>query len=72
MPEQPHACDVHVLIDNDSTPRPGTKYCGICDAWICPECRVSPVRRVRAAITRLKDRARIERDAKSTLEMLGV
>jgi ribosomal protein L30/L7E len=30
------------------------------------------VRRVRAAITRLKDRARIERDAKSTLKMLGV
>jgi hypothetical protein len=44
-------CDVHRLIDYDTTSRLCT-YCNLCDAWICQECQPQWGRRLKAAIKR--------------------
>lgn len=44
-------CDVHRLLDYDTTNRLCV-YCGLCDAWICTECQSQWGRRIKAAIKR--------------------
>ena len=46
-------CEVHRLLDNDSRTRL-VRWCDFCKAWICDECRESPIRRGRAALKRAR------------------
>jgi rubredoxin len=45
------ACDVCVLVYNDSTPK-WVEWCQVCHAWLCRRCRSDPVARVKAALIR--------------------
>lgn len=45
------ACDVCLLLDNDSTPK-DCKYCRICKAWLCAEDFKSLTRRTQAFLKR--------------------
>lgn len=47
MATEMRACDVHVLIDKDSTPRE-CAYCGRCKKWMCKECRTNWPKRAHA------------------------
>ena len=53
----PVACDVHALLKNDSSPKPSARYCAICDAFICDECRANWTARFSAFFKRLRGAA---------------
>ena len=42
-------CDVHRLVDKDTTLRP-VKYCPMCEAYICAECENNWIKRGIAAV----------------------
>ena len=48
---QLHVCDVHRLLDFDTTERL-CNYCPLCSAWICAECAPRWDRRIKAALKR--------------------
>ena len=50
--EQSGACDAHVLLEGDYSPR-RVRWCGFCAAWLCDLCWGSPWRRAQAAAKRL-------------------
>jgi hypothetical protein len=43
-------CDVCAILDGDNTPKI-TRYCGVCDKFICATCWKSPYRRGLAAFS---------------------
>lgn len=44
-------CDVHRILDNDLRPRL-VRWCSMCHAWLCDECRGNWVRRAQAMARR--------------------
>ena len=48
---QERICDVCRILSYDTTPKL-CGYCGLCDAWICPEDMNNWTRRLKAAVKR--------------------
>ncbi len=46
-------CDVHRLVDNDFRLR-YTKYCNLCNAWMCKECYGNLPKRAYAMAIKIK------------------
>ena len=46
-------CDVHRLLYGDHSARL-VRFCGLCQAWLCAQCRRAPVKRIQAAIKQLR------------------
>jgi hypothetical protein len=51
QPEEIGVCDVHALLMGDSSPRP-VKYCELCHAYICADCRSHWIGRAQAFFAR--------------------
>jgi len=65
---QLHACDVHRILDFDTTERLST-YCPLCSAWVCTECAPNWPRRLKAALKRrLEPGANVQEGYIETLE----
>ena len=47
------ACDVNALLEGDTRPKV-VSWCGLCQAWICADCRRDWVRRMQAFLARRK------------------
>lgn len=45
-------CEVHRLVDGDTTIRL-VKWCELCKAFICDDCRPNPIKRAKAAALRI-------------------
>ena len=47
-------CDVHLLVDDDDRERL-VKWCAVCQAYICDECKLNLIKRAQAAIIRARN-----------------
>ena len=49
-PAEGRVCDVCRLLRHDVTPKTDSRFCPVCQAWLCDACRGSMTQRAVAAI----------------------
>lgn len=50
-------CDVHRMVKGDSSPKASSRWCRLCGAFICDECRPNVTDRLKAALMRFMGKA---------------